>query len=113
MSLNANIMYRERSDHRYGAAVPAWWVSFSNREPGCVVADDADEARCIAYEETGVIPHNVQCLPIPAAPDLTSRRPWMVSGPADLCVQPAVCAGDTHCEAQHDECPLHASLRPS
>lgn len=31
----------------------AWWIRFEDRDPGCVLAPDEDEALCIAEEETG------------------------------------------------------------
>jgi len=84
----------------------AWWISFSRRAPGCVVADDAEEARCIAHEETGVFPEDVQPLPALATPVLTMQRPWHAERNDPACASPAACAGHTTCQALSLKCPV-------
>lgn len=83
-----------------------WWIRFAGRPSGCVLAEDAEDARCTAHEETGILPDDVQQLPLPAAPYLPDHRLWNGDYSPGQCARPDTCAGHDVCAAHHQNCPL-------
>lgn len=76
----------ERNDMKH------FWIKFSHHAPGCVDAENADEAKRIAKEETGHEATSAQVLPYPAPPRIHTQSDC----PA-FCYTPGECAGRTSC----------------
>lgn len=74
----------------------AFWVTFENRQSGCVQAHDEQEAREVGQRERGHVVVDVKSLPYPANPRVNPVGRGGDNTPS-FCYRPALCAGRTSC----------------
>jgi len=75
----------------------AFWVKFSDRNPGCVEADSLEEAMKIAAVKTGCHPVGGDRLPYPAHPRI-NQHDYPDFGPIpSFCFRPEECKGRGAC----------------
>ena len=75
----------------------SYWVTFKNREGGCVEADSHESAKAIAMAVTGAEPVDASIIPYPADPRLNVLN-YSKSGPIpSTCYTPLQCIGFIAC----------------
>lgn len=75
----------------------AYWLKFNDRLPGCVEANNEDDAKSVAKEATGSEPTSCQTLPYPAEPRINRHKDPKYGACPSFCYEPKKCAGVTSC----------------
>jgi len=75
----------------------AWWLTFDGHSPGCVEAEDVEQAKSIGEKMTGAKMRECDCLPYPARPRLNEYKDpkWGVC--PSFCYTPEQCKGESAC----------------
>lgn len=81
--------------------MPPFWLTFEGRGPGCVEAENAEEAKRIAKELTGCEVLTCQCLPYPASPRINEWKHPKHGVTPPFCYRPSQCAGRGSCPQSH------------
>ena len=72
-----------------------YWIRFKNQKPGCVEAENEQEARKLASEITGSEVENIDRIPYPADPRLNTYEYLFGDGKKSVC--PSFCYTPMQC----------------
>jgi hypothetical protein len=75
----------------------SFWLTFNEREAGCVEAKDEQAAAAVAKEITGFDATSVKDLPYPAAPRINKYEDPRYGVCPSFCFTPKTCCGRTSC----------------
>ncbi len=74
----------------------AYWMTFEKRGPGCVEAENVDDARAIATD-LGYTPVSCNIIPYPADPRINKYSDERLGICPSFCYRPNKCKGKTAC----------------